>query len=154
MGGSNFTLHIIIFSKFNMILPQTENGTDHNIICSLYLISTTLAIITHRWQLCAEQYATWIDSCNLFLSLYIYANIHRVTWLDYKKTSRTCTRIILHNYLATLCKTRSHMIIIHRFHVHEEHSIRVLWPFLQATVNYHIFKLEPLFVERNHHAVA
>ena len=55
-----------------MILPQTENGTDHNIICSLYLISTTLAIITYRWQLCAEQYATWIDSCNLFLSLYIY----------------------------------------------------------------------------------
>lgn len=49
-GASNSILHMIyiFFSNFNTILPQMEYGTDPNMMCSLYLTSTILAIVTHR----------------------------------------------------------------------------------------------------------
>jgi hypothetical protein len=75
-----------------------------------------------------------------FFSIYLRAHIHRITWLDYK-TFRACTCIILHNALAAFRMTMSHMIMIHRFHVYEEYSRRVLWIFWQATVNYHLFSI-------------
>lgn len=56
-----------------------------------------------------------------FLSIYIYlyTNIHRLTWLDYKM-SRLCTHITSRNSLATFHRTRSHMIIICGFYVCEK----------------------------------